>query len=185
MGGDHDGVPECRQPANGVADEVGRRAVELGRRLVGEQRGGIAGGSEGEGDAFPFAAGEAAGFAVAAVPEPEGGEQFARGGAGTAQAGGELEVFVDGEVAEEVVDGVLEDVAEPAAAESAAAAGGQGGGVDPVDLDAAADGAFEAGEEPQQGGFAGAGRSDERGDRPRAADTETSCSATTSWVAVR
>ncbi len=142
-----------------VEDDGAVGGIEVAGGLVGHEDGGAEHEGAGEGDALLFAAGELDGVMITAVGEADVVEEgFGAGGGISGEAGefgGEEDVFFGGEGGDELIR--LEDEAEFAGAEEGERVFTEAGDFIAVELDGAAGGGIEAGEEAEEGAFAGAG----------------------------
>ena len=162
--GDDDGGAVVHELLGGVLDELFGLGIEGGGGLVEDEDAGILEEDAGDGDALALAAGKGdaaladVGFVAVAEPGdevvgiggPGGGDDFILGGAGPAVA----DVLGDGAGEEDVV---LHDDSD-LAADGLDVVGGDGF---VVDEDFAGGGIVEAGEEGDDGAFAGAAGADE------------------------
>jgi hypothetical protein len=160
--GDHeDGFVELAiQALKKFEDVFGALGVEVAGRFVGEDEVGVGDDGAGDGDALFLAAGELAGEVVHAVFEANefeggGGVFFALLAGEGGELEGEFDVFEGGENGDEVEG--LEDEAEVVISPAGEFAFGHGGGLVVEDGEGAVGGAVHAGDEVEEGGFAGAG----------------------------
>ena len=152
-----------------VEDRGAGRAVEVSRRLVGEEE--RRAGSEGarERDPLLLAAGELRRVVVAALPEADGREEVRRALAGVGvarQLERQEDVLPGRHVGEELVR--LEDEADLPPPEEREVVLGHGVDRSPVEEDLAARGAVEAGHEAEERRLAAARRAQDGGELARA-----------------
>jgi hypothetical protein len=135
--------------------------IEIAGGFVGQDKPGTIGQGSGDGDALLLTDGELTGQMVEMVGQAHVGEQIDGPGAIVtgAKGQGEFDVLESGEGLEQIEG--LEDVADVSGAESVEAGFGEGGEIGLMEDDGAGVGADDSGDEVEEGGFAGAGGSDE------------------------
>ena len=153
------GVAEAEEE---IHDDLTGCGVEVSGGFVGEEEAGAGGEGAGEGDALLLAAAELAGEVGEAVAEAYGFERLggAVGGvAGAGQLHGNADVFQGCHGGDEMEG--LEHDAHGAAAEPGQGVFVETGDVLAGDVDLAAGDGFEAGEDHEEAGFAGAAGADD------------------------
>ena len=164
--GDHeDGLVEIAAGASEhVEDGVGVLGVQVTGGLVGKHDGGMGDEGAGDGDALLLTAGELVGTVVEAAGKAEEASEVVEkraveGLAGFGDVVRDLDIAHGGEGGQEIE--ALEDEADAGATEPGALRVGEPGELGAFDRNGAGGGLGEAAEDVEEGGFAGAGRSDD------------------------